>query len=99
MDKYDIVINKEARDDINIIAEYVFKFTFDYYLSEKLVNEIYSIIYTLKIFPNRYKNYKNNIKTVLVRWKYKIFYKVDLENKIVTVYRIFSNLQNYENII
>ncbi|MDP2089995.1 MAG: type II toxin-antitoxin system RelE/ParE family toxin [Candidatus Gracilibacteria bacterium] len=96
---YKIKLLTETKSDLNIITDFIYSYTFSSEIVDNIYKDIVSGIYSLQIFPHRFKEYKNNIRVIIIRGKYKVFYGVNEESKTVTVYRIFSSLQNYENII
>lgn len=96
---YKIKLLSQTKSDLNIITDFIFRYTFSSEIVDNIYKEIVSWIYSLQIFPYRFKEYKNNIRVIIVRWKYKVFYSVNEDTKTITIYRIFSSLQNYENMI
>jgi len=36
---------------------------------------------------------------MIIRWRYKVFYKIDDYNKKVIVYRILSSSKNFEKLV
>ena len=98
MQKYKVEILKEVELSLNEIMDYIFRFTFSQESVDKLYKEVITSIYSLQIFPYRFVEYKNNFRIIIIRKKYRVFYKIDENNKKVTVYRILSSLQNYDNL-
>jgi hypothetical protein len=56
--------------------------------SNKIYNEIMASILTLKIFPY-YPIFKDDLRVLTIRKKYRVFYKINEENKEVKIYYIF----------
>jgi len=95
---YKIVLSESSKNDLNYILEIIFRFTFNQDSVDRLYNEIVSQIYSLQIFPNRYVEYKYWLRVLNIRWKYKVFYKVNENKQEVQIYRILFSANNYENI-
>lgn len=96
---YSIELLEETKKDLNIITENIFLYSFSVEIVDKIYKEIISNIFSLQIFPYRFIKYKNDYRVMTVRWKYKVFYKVDELNNKVIIYRVLSGLQDYESII
>lgn len=98
MQKYNIEILKEVELNLNEIMDYIFRFTFSQESVDKIYKEVITSIYSLQILPYRFIECRNNYRIIIIRKKYRVFYKVDEINKKVIVYRIISSLQNFNNI-
>jgi len=94
---YKIELLEGTKNDLNLITDYIYRCTFNIDIVDKIYKEIVSSIYSLQIFPYRFIEV-NNYRIITIKWKYKVFYKVDEVDKIVTIYRIFSSLQNYDSL-
>ena len=86
---YKIVIPDYVMEDIFDIKEYIFRMSFSIENANKIYNEIMANILTLKVFPSMYPIFKNNLRVMTVRRKYRVFYKVNELKKEVTVQYIF----------
>jgi hypothetical protein len=53
----------------------------------------------LKILPFMYPIYKDSIRVMTVRKKYRVFYQVNEISKEVTIQFIFWTEQDYQNLI
>jgi len=92
---YNIDIKDSIRERINEISNYIYKFTFSIESTKKVYNHIYKEIFSLKIFPNRYPKFNNEFRVLTISKKYRVFFKVDEENMIVEVSRIFFSSEDY----
>ncbi|MEO8255286.1 MAG: type II toxin-antitoxin system RelE/ParE family toxin [Flavobacterium sp.] len=89
MNKYAIEILFWAEQDLNEIANYYKNLSND--LGDKFYFEIRKVIESLKINPF-YQEDCNNIRKIPVqKFPYKVYFKVDEENKIVYVESIISD--------
>jgi len=95
---YKIIFSEKSRDDLNDITNIIFKFTLSEDITDKIYKRIVEKIYSLQLFPHINVLYKD-YRVLLVNKKYKVFYKIDEEFKIVKVYRIFLSSSNYQKII
>jgi len=92
---YKIDIKNNVHEFIWELWEYIFRNTFNFTSSKKIVDEIYKEIFSLKIFPNRYTKFNNKYRVLTINKKYRVFYFVDEENMNVIISRIFSSHENY----
>ena len=90
MIKYEIKIELGVHIDISEITNYIFNETFDNLLASKIYDLLYTKIYSLEIFPNKYKKFYKDFR-ILITNKFKIFYTVCDRKKIVKIYRVLSN--------
>ena len=89
MDKYAIEILFWAEQDLNEIALYYKKISNE--VGDKFYSEVRTAIESLKINPF-YQTDSNEIRKIpLQKFPYKVFFKVDEENKIVYVIAITSD--------
>ncbi len=94
---YSIEIKDLWKIDINNITDYIFRFSFSINIAKKVYDEIYSAIFSLKLFPLRYPIYESDIRVMTIRGKYRVFYRVYDNKKLVIIYRIFASEQNYDD--
>ncbi len=76
---YKIILGELVEDDLNFISDIIFRFTFSKQIVDKIYELIVSNIYSLSLFPNRCKKYKY-LRVMNIKWKYKVFYKIDIQN-------------------
>lgn len=96
---YKVIIPEYIVEDLKEIKEYIFRFTFSEETSSKIVNEILTKILWLKILPFMFPLYKDNLRVMTIRKKYRIFYKVNEEKKEVKISYIFWTEQDYNTLI
>ena len=96
MEKYKVIIVAKAKNDIENILYYLLDRNVWKTLVYKIKNLIYSSIFWLEYFPQKCPFYIKDYRRLLVK-SYSIFYKIDEENKIVIVYNVLHQAQNYEN--
>ena len=84
--------------DLQLIQDVVFRFTFSKTNTQNIIDWIYSSIFWLSLFPNRYIEYKYWFRTLIIKWKYKVFYKVNEEKQEIQVYRILFSSSSYEDV-
>ncbi len=96
---YKVIIPNYIVEDLKEIKEYIFRFTFSEQTASNIVNEIIANIMWLKVFPFMYPPYKNNLRVMTIRKKYRIFYKVNESTKQVKIYYIFWAEQDYYSLI
>lgn len=86
---YNVVIRDAVHDDINDLSDYIFRFSFSREIAKKIYDDLYSNIFSLNFMPNRYEIYFWEYRRIIVKWSYKIIYKVDEKNKKVIIIRVF----------
>ena len=91
---YKIEISKTVEDDIFDLTDYIYRFTFDKILAKQIYDELYRKIFSLDFLPNRHEEYLWEYRRIIVKWSYKIIYRVDEENKKVIVIRVIRGEQN-----
>ncbi len=96
---YEIDLKTSAKEDLKNIKEYIFRMSFSIDTANKIYNEIMANILTLKVFPSAFPIFKNDLRVLTVRKKYRVFYKINELNKEVTVYYIFGTEQDYNSVI
>jgi len=96
---YKINFKLSAKEDLKNIKEYIFRMSFSIETANKVYNEIMANILTLKVFPSMYPIFKNNLRVLTVRKKYRVFYKINESKKEVTVQYIFWAEQDYNSLI
>ncbi len=96
---YNLEIMKTAVLDLEEISNYIFQASFNKKISEKIYNEIMATILWLKIFPFSFPIFMDDFRVMTVRKKYRVFYKVNENLKLVTIYYIFWSSENYNKLI
>ena len=96
---YKVVIRNEVHDDIYEFADYIFRFSFSKEIAQKIYNEIYSKIYSLNFMPHMYQKVLWEYRVALIKKTYRIFYRVEEENKKVIIVRVIRTDQNIEGIL
>ena len=96
MKKYEIEIKNSVHDFIWELWEYVFRNSFSFESSKRCMDEIYKEIFSLVIFPNRCLKFNEKYKVLTINKKYRVFFIVDEKKGKVTVSRIFSSYEDYE---
>ena len=86
---YKIIIPSYVLDDIFEIKEYIFRFSFSIDTANKIYNEIMAHILNLKIMPYMYPVFREDLRVMTVRKKYRVFYKVFENSKEVQIFYIF----------
>ncbi len=86
---YKIEIPNIVHKDIFELIDYVFRFSFSSEITKKIYDNLYGAIFSLDFMPNRYEIYFGEYRRIIVKWSYKIIYKVDEENKKVIIIRVF----------
>ena len=92
MKEYNVNLTNQFLEELEKIS-YLYK--------KKLYYDIRNTVSTLSIFPERYmklKNDKKNIRKLIVN-KFIIIYKVDNINEKVYILHIFSEKQDYYNLL
>lgn len=85
---YKIVIRKAVYDDIFELSDYVFRTSFSIEIAKKIYDDLYACIFSLDFMPNRYEIYFWEYRRIILKWSYKIIYKVNEENKKVIIIRV-----------
>ena len=96
---YKIIIPEYVLKDIYKIKDYIFKVSFSIEISNKIYNEIMAHILNLKIMPKMYPVFKEDLRVMTVRKKYRVFYKIFEEKREVIIYYIFGVEEDYESLI
>jgi len=96
---YKINFKISAREDLKNIKDYIFKVSFSIEISNKIYNEIMAHILNLKIMPKMYPVFKEDLRVMTVRKKYRVFYKIFEEKREVIIYYIFGVEEDYESLI
>lgn len=96
MKKYNVVLKENVYEKLEEILDYNLRNTFDLNFSKKIIDEIILTMNSLDIFPYRCPLYWENFRVFIYK-KYKFFYKVDEENKIVEIYYLFWVSENYDS--
>lgn len=94
---YNIEIPDNVRDDIDKLTDYIYKKSFSKTISKKIYDELYRVIFSLNFMPEMYQKYLWEYRRVIVKWSYKIIYKIDEKNKKVIVVRVIrAERRNFE---
>jgi len=96
---YNIEISTDFYEDLWNIKDYIYNASYSIEKSERVYSEIMASILTLKIFPLMYPVFRNELRVLTVRKKYRVFYKVNEDNKEVKVLYIFWTEQDYHSLI
>ena len=99
MENYYIDISPDVDEDIFELTDYIFRFSFSKEIAQKIYNEIYSKIYSLNFMPHMYQKVLWEYRVALVKKTYRIFYKIEEENKKVIIVRVIRTDQNIEEIL
>ncbi|WP_269241073.1 type II toxin-antitoxin system RelE/ParE family toxin [Flavobacterium limnophilum] len=89
MDKYVIEILFWAEQDLNEIGIYYKNLSNE--LGDKFYNEVRKVIESLKVNPFHQTDFGDIRKIPVQKFPYKVFFKVDEENKIVYIEAIISD--------
>ncbi len=89
---YKIIIRKAVFIDIDEITKYSFRFTFDKDISQNIQNKLFWAIYSLEFLPERFEEYNENYRRMIVDWKYKIIYRIEEKTKKVFIIRILKTI-------
>lgn len=85
---YKVVIRKKVYSDIDELVEYIYRFSFSKQISNKIYDELYKKIFSLNFMPEMYQEYLGEYRRIIVKWSYKIIYKIEEENKKVIIIRV-----------
>ena len=85
---YKIEIPWLVHKDIFDLSDYVFRISFSIEIAKKIYDDLYACIFSLDFMPNRYEIYFWEYRRIILKWSYKIIYRVDEENKKVIIIRI-----------
>lgn len=90
---YDIEIPECVENDIAQLSDYIYRFSFSKEISKQVYNELYKTIFSLEFLPYRFEIYAWDYRRVIVKWSYKIFYRIDEHNKKVIIIRVLRTEQ------
>ena len=98
MKEYNINLTNQFLEELN---EILYFFPNSYLYKRKLYYEVRNIVSTLTIFPERYAKLNDKEKDIqkLTINKFVIIYNVDNINNQVYILHIFSEKQDYFNLI
>jgi len=85
---YEVEISDLVYLDIKELTDYLYSVSYSKTLSDKLADELFRVIFSLNFMPQMYQEYLWEYRRVIVKWSYKIIYKIDEENKKVIVVRV-----------
>ena len=91
---YEVEISDLVYLDIKELTDYLYNVSYSKVLSDKLADELFRIIFSLNFMPQMYQEYFWGYRRVIVKWNYKIIYKIDEENKKVIVVRVIRAERN-----
>jgi plasmid stabilization system protein ParE len=57
-------------------------------LSDRLADDLFKVIFSLEFMPEMYQKYLWEYRRVIVKWSYKIIYKIEEEKKKVIIIRV-----------
>lgn len=95
---YKIVIRDVVHIDINELSDYIYRFSFNQEIAKKIYDDLYKAIFSLEFLPYRFEKYIWEYRRIIVQWSYKIFYKIDEENKKVIITRVIRTEQDLNNV-
>lgn len=95
---YKIVIRDAVHIDINELSDYIYRFSFNQEIAKKIYDDLYKAIFSLEFLPYRFEKYIWEYRRIIVQWSYKIFYKIDEENKKVIITRVIRTEQDLNNV-
>lgn len=96
---YIVELKDEAKNDIFELTDYIFRFSFSQNISDKIYDEIYQKIFSLEFMPQMYQKVLWDYRVALVKKSYRIFYRIEEENKKVIIVRVIRTDQNIEEIL
>ena len=98
MKEYNVNVTNQFLEELN---EILYFFPNSYLYKRKLYYEVRNIVSTLTIFPERYAKLNDKEKDIrkLIINKFIIIYNVDNINNQVYILHIFSEKQDYFNLI
>jgi plasmid stabilization system protein ParE len=99
MQNYYIEISPDVDNDIIELTDYIYRMSFSENIAWNLYNELYAKIYSLSFMPEMYQKVLWEYRVALVKKTYRIFYRVEEENKKVIIVRIIRTDQNIEDIL
>ena len=91
---YKVEISDLVYLDIKELTDYLYSVSYSKVLSDKLADELFRVIFSLNFMPQMYQEYLWEYRRVIVKWSYKIIYKIDEENKKVIVVRVIRAEKN-----
>ena len=101
---YIVKLTSDANNDINQIIVFIHLESKDINAAISYLDLLEDTILSLEKLPKRgsnprYKILSNQGYKFLAVKSHLIFYKVDQENKIVTIYRVLHNKSQYQNFL
>lgn len=91
---YKIEISDLVYNDIKNLTDYLYFVSYSKILSDKLADELFRVIFSLNFMPQMYQKYLWEYRRVIVKWSYKIIYKIDEKNKKVIIIRVIRTERN-----
>lgn len=97
---YKIVITEKADAQIHELIMYIAEDSGSRQIAQKYLDKLEKAINRLEMFPDsgsipRYPTLKKQGYRIVIVEKHLIFYKVDLKNKIVTIYAVVDSRREY----
>lgn len=99
MENYYVDISPDVDDDIVELTDYIYRMSFSKSTAARIYNELYSKIYSLNFLPQMYQKVLWDYRVALVKKTYRIFYRIEEEDKKVIVVRVIRTDQNIEDIL
>lgn len=101
---YTVKLTSDANNDINQIVVFIHLESKERDTAVSYLDLLEASILSLEEFPERgsnprYKTLKNQGYKFLVVKSHLIFFKVDQDNKIVTIYRVLHNKSQYQSFL
>ena len=94
---YKIEISDVVYSDIKELTDYLYNISYSKILSDKLADELFRVIFSLNFMPEMYQKYLWEYRRIIVKWSYKIIYKIEEENKKVIIIRVIrTERTNFE---
>lgn len=87
-----------VKNDIIELSDYIYRFSFNQEIAKRIYDDLYKAIFSLEFLPYRYETYIGEYRRIIVKWSYKIFYKIDEDNKKVIIIRVIRSEQEMNNI-
>ncbi len=96
--EYKIIFWDDINNDLDNISDYIERMTFSINKAEQIVWKIIGSMWILSIFPYMYQVFYKDYRSINIENK-RIIYYIDEEKKIVIIYRILWQAQNYEEVL
>jgi len=90
---YNIEIPPIVILDIKELSDYIYRLSLNQEISRKIYDDLYKSIFSLNFLPYRFEKYIWEYRRIIVKWSYKIFYKIEEDNKKVIIIRVIRTEQ------